>query len=321
MRFLFTASAAVVIFFQPCLLLAGMIETARLTEATTEAGIAPARGIGRFAADRSSAAAAKEPAGERAQGHEHDGKCCALKLVKCNLVIVYGKAAGKDHETVKNQLRDSAIFETLVEHLNAFIELPSELKLRLAMLGEENAYYDSEKKEIIISYELLKYFSDLVDLHQDMNDDEKAELFVDLVFFVTLHELGHALVDIFDLPITGKEEDVADQLASWIILKTFGDDDHRAVLSLVNASEWFVAEFDASAIKVEDLEFAGSHSLDPQRFYNIIAWAYGFNPDAAVAALGADIGEFLTDERIESAAFEFERIDRSFAVLLKKYLK
>jgi len=321
MKFLFTASAAVVIFFQPCFLLAGMLDTAGLTEATTEAEIARARGVGRFAADRSSAAAVKAPPVESTQGHAHHGKCCAFKLVKCNLVIVYGKADGKDHEAVKNQVRDSAIFETLVEHLNFFIELPSELKLRLAMLGEENAYYDPEKKEIIISYELLKYFSDLVDLQKDMNADEKAELFVDLVFFVTLHELGHALIDIFDLPVTGKEEDVADQIASWIILKTFGDDDHRAVLSLVNASEWFVAEFDASALKVEDLEFAGSHSLDPQRFYNVIAWAYGFNPDAAVAALGADIGEFLTDERIESAAVEFDRIDRSFAVLLKKYLK
>lgn len=320
MRFLF-AAAAVIFFLHPCFLFAGMLDTARLAETTAEAGIAPAGGVGRFAAERSSAAAVKEPAGERAHGHDRDGKCCALKLVKCNLVIVYGKTDGKDHEAVKSVVRDSAIFETLVEHLNSFIELPSELKLRLAMLGEENAYYDPEKKEIIISYELLKYFSDLVDLQKDMNAAGKAELFVDLVFFVTLHELGHALIDIFDLPITGKEEDVADQIASWIMLKTFGDDDHRAVLSLVNASEWFVAEFDASAVKVEDLEFAGSHSLDPQRFYNIIAWSYGFNPDAAVAALGADIGEFLTDERIESAAVEFDRIDRSFAVLLKKYLK
>lgn len=321
MKFIIAAAVAV-IFFQPCILLAGMLDTAMLAEATAEAGIAPARGVGRFAADRSCPApAGNEKSGECAHGHAHNGKCGALKLVKCNLVIVYGKAAGEDHQAIKNEVRDAVIFETLVEHLNSFIDLPSELKLRLAMLGEENAYYDAEKKEIIISYELLKYFSDLVDLHKDMSVDEKAELFVDLVFFVTLHELGHALIDIFDLPITGKEEDVADQIAAWIILKTFGGDDHRAVLSLVNASEWFVAEFDASAIKVEDLEFAGSHSLDPQRFYNIIAWAYGFNSDAAIAALGADIGEFLTDERIESAPVEFDRLDRSFAALLKKYLK
>lgn len=321
MRFFIAAAAAVVVFFQPGILSAGMLDTARPAEATAKAGVTPAGGVGRFVKENSPLPAGDEKNGGCAQGHAHGEKCGALKLVKCNLVIVYGRADGKDHQVVKDELRDSAIFETLVEHLNSFIELPSELKLRLAMLGEENAYYDSEKKEITISYELLKYFSDLVDSQKGMNVDEKAELFVDLVFFVALHELGHALIDIFDLPITGKEEDVADQIASWIILKTFGDDDHRAVLSLMNASEWFVAEFDASALKVEDLEFAGSHSLDPQRFYNIIAWAYGFNPDAAVAALGADIGEFLTDERIESAAVEFDRIDRSFAVLLKKYLK
>ena len=29
------------------------------------------------------------------------------------------------------------------------------------------------------------------------------------------HELGHALIDAWDLPITGREEDAADQLPTW----------------------------------------------------------------------------------------------------------
>ncbi|HOD40887.1 MAG TPA: DUF4344 domain-containing metallopeptidase [Candidatus Wallbacteria bacterium] len=254
-------------------------------------------------------------------GHVHGPQCGGHKIENSNLVIIYGKAGGEEYEVIKNEIKESQIFETLAQHLGLQIKLPAELKLKLCMAGEENAYYDSEKKEILISYELLRYFEKLVESQQGLSEDEKAELFVDLAFFVTLHELGHALIDIFDLPITGKEEDVADQLAAWIILKTFGDDDHQAVLALINASEWFVAEFDAGQIKAEDLEFAGSHSLDPQRFYNMITWAYGFNPNAATAALGSDIEELLPEERIEFAEAEFERMDKSFMTLLEKYLK
>ncbi|HOT77357.1 MAG TPA: DUF4344 domain-containing metallopeptidase [Candidatus Wallbacteria bacterium] len=247
--------------------------------------------------------------------------CNGHKIENSNLVIIYGKAGGEEYEDIKNDIKESQIFETLAEHLGIQIKLPAELKIKLCMVGEENAYYDSEKKEILISYELLRYFEKLVESQQELSEDEKAELFVDLAFFVTLHELGHALIDIFDLPITGREEDVADQLASWIILKTFGDDDHQAVLALINASEWFVAEFDEETIKAEDLEFADSHSLDPQRFYNMITWAYGFNPNAATAALGSDIEELLPEERINFAEDEFSRMDKSFTTLLEKYLK
>lgn len=330
MRFFSVLCAA--IFFSVLLFygssFAGMLDTAGLSAETSGAALSkpsgvygPAGATGALPAAGNDARVEGSATDKPRSGCGHGENCRGHRLVRSNLVIVYGKAAGAGHEEIKKAVADSAIFETLVEHLADFIELPSELKIRLLMLGEENAYYDPAKKEILISYELLKQFSDMVDSSGGMSDDEKAELFVDIAFFVTLHELGHALIDIFDLPITGREEDVADQLASWFILKTFGDDDHQAVLALVNASEWFVSGFLDPKTKVEDIEFADGHSLDPQRFYNIIAWAYGFNPDAAAAAIGGEISDFLPEERIEAAAAEFERLDRSFGVLLEKYLK
>lgn len=36
--------------------------------------------------------------------------------------------------------------------------------------------------------------------------------------FFMLHEVGHALIASYDLPITGSEEDAADQFAAWWLI-------------------------------------------------------------------------------------------------------
>lgn len=61
------------------------------------------------------------------------------------------------------------------------------------------------------------------------------------VFFAFLYELGHALVDQLELPVTGKEEDAVDQLAAVILdegaqqgrdrEQTRGESEHRQELS------------------------------------------------------------------------------------------
>jgi Zn-dependent peptidase ImmA (M78 family) len=38
------------------------------------------------------------------------------------------------------------------------------------------------------------------------------------VSLVFLHELGHALLDVLQIPILGREEDASDQLATYMLL-------------------------------------------------------------------------------------------------------
>ena len=84
--------------------------------------------------------------------------------------------------------------------------------------------------------------------------------------FYTLHEVGHALIDILALPITGREEDVADQMATFLLI---GGKEGM----ILDAAESFYT--DLSTIQVADLPFEDVHSLDPQRFFNILCWTYG----------------------------------------------
>jgi hypothetical protein len=276
------------------------------------------------AAGESKGASVSPSAGVSEQGvhiHSNSGDCCGYELQNSNILIVYENPGNKNFKKLKEEIAGSEIFENLVRRLALYIALPSEIKVRLCSLGKKKVCYDAEKKEILVAYELLEYFAGLLESEEESSEDEKAALFADLVFFITLHELGRAFIDIFNLPVTGKEEDAADLIASWIILKSYGDQDHQAVISLVNASQWLVYKSDASRLKAGEVEFAGCHSLDPQRFFNMITWAYGFNPNAVNAVLWEHIERVLPEERIEDAAAEFESIDGSFTILLKKYLK
>ena len=70
------------------------------------------------------------------------------------------------------------------------------------------------------------------------------------------HELGHALSNVLDLPITGKEEDAVDQLSTFLLAE--GDDDNEA--SALNGAYWFLLEAQQRGPIVKRL-FADEHSL------------------------------------------------------------
>ena len=59
---------------------------------------------------------------------------------------------------------------------------------------------------------------------------------------IVLHEVGHALVDIHDLPVTGLEEDAVDQFSALIQSRTYGgyDPDYEAgQIMMLDVAEWW----------------------------------------------------------------------------------
>ena len=86
--------------------------------------------------------------------------------------------------------------------------------------------------------------------------------------FVLYHELGHALIDLLHLDYAGREEDVADQVATSMIL---GLPPANAKLVLSGVL-WFFEKRDSI---ISDDVLADEHLLDKQRYYNVMCWAYG----------------------------------------------
>ena len=70
--------------------------------------------------------------------------------------------------------------------------------------------------------------------------------------------------------------------------------------------------------QVADGDFADSHSLDQQRYFNMVCWVYGSDP-LRQAPLAEDAG--LPPTRAESCDAEYARIDASWSKLLAPYMR
>lgn len=215
-----------------------------------------------------------------------------------------------------DEARAEQVFETLAENINAVFDLPRDLVLRVEDCGEANAYYDPENSAILVCGELLPEFRDLA-AAMEPDRDAALTLAYDNLMFTVYHELGHALVDILDLPITGREEDVADQAAVWLMLETL--DEGEGLQAVLGSADFFAAQSEAA--RGDDPAFWDSHGLDAQRFHNILCWAWGFDPDQAAAALGQDLERLLPEERRQYCAEEYARMHNSFLTLLGKHLR
>jgi Putative metallopeptidase len=142
------------------------------------------------------------------------------------------------------------------------------------------------------------------------DDDEKWDFALNAMIHILHHEIGHALIDQFAIPVIGQEEDAADGFATVAILETY--DDPQPIL-LDAASSWF-AMHDEAAAAGDDPQYFDTHDLDIQRAYRIICVAHGYDPDKfADAAKEAE----LPDDRLETCADDANQAVESWDTLLQ----
>ncbi len=125
--------------------------------------------------------------------------------------------------------------------------------------------------------------------------------------FALMHELGHALSDVLALPVTGREEDAVDQLATVLLQQQGPAGDSLAF----GAVGWFISN--ARAGQLDSLAFADDHGLDLQRAYNIICWIYGRDPARYPEIVSQ---ELLPEHRRRRCEAEYRRLTTSWERLL-----
>lgn len=226
--------------------------------------------------------------------------------------VLFEPAKEPDHAALRRILRESRVFEEIAQSLNGELALPHDLPIFFSECGEVNAYYDPEAKHIRVCYELVS------SLAQEFSQLSLSEEDVDratwqTTFFVLYHELGHALIDILNLPATGKEEDAADQLATLVLIAS-GDEGEDAALK---AASWFLVQ-GLQKTDIEELPFWDEHSLDLQRFYNIVCWIYGRNPDRHEDLVKEG---YLPEERAERCEGDYQKVAASWSSLLSPHQK
>lgn len=209
----------------------------------------------------------------------------ANAAAKAKVEVTYLPADSPVSENGLLWLKQLNYLEAIAEAVETSIRLPKPLNLVGQPCGEPNAFYvreGSDARSIVICYELV----DLIvrqaekakgpDRRKKLPEESRALLAFGAVTFVTLHEMGHALIDILDLPVTGREEDVADQIATFLSLHDLKDEEeHEFALWTVVGGSWF---FDMLSGQRLHSHLAAEHSLDEQRLYNVACWTYGSDP-------------------------------------------
>ncbi len=140
--------------------------------------------------------------------------------------------------------------------------------------------------------------------------DDRALFVIGNTLFTVYHELGHALIDLLDLPVIGREEDAVDGFAAVTMIPSEPDAVRDALIVAV-ADGWRL-QSDAGYGGGGPV-YWGEHALDEQRHFAIVCLMVGSDQEGFYDfALEAG----LPDERIDSCQDDFARMDKGWRRVL-----
>jgi hypothetical protein len=213
----------------------------------------------------------------------------------------------EQHQELVQAMTEGGVLDEVAKAVNAIFVIPQDVGLKFLECGESNAYFSSEDMEISMCIELWEdMYSTLAESYPD--EDERQTAVVGAFMAILMHEVGHALVAVLDLPITGREEDAVDQLAAWVLIEA---DDAESVLS--SAATYYTAEEEAN-----DDDLSDEHSLNQQRYFNMVCWVYGSDTEKH-ADLLEDWG--LPESRADQCESEYQTLRNAWSRLLKDHLR
>ncbi|WP_245602678.1 DUF4344 domain-containing metallopeptidase [Gloeothece verrucosa] len=225
--------------------------------------------------------------------------------------VAYVPVEQKNYKLLEKVFVQSKFFENLAQSLNQIFVLPSNITIVLSECGQANAFYSPEHQAIIMCYELVEDFA-VFSAKYARTDEELFNATLGGTMYVFIHELGHALIHVLDLPVLGKEEDAVDQLAV-IIASQAGD--FGELMAIIPATQYLLNSNETQATNVA---YWDEHSLDIQRYYQIICLFYGSNPEkyTDLARLAR-----LPEERAQKCPIEYQKSYNNWTRLLQPHLR
>ena len=201
---------------------------------------------------------------------------------------------------------------TLESLLNRLYRLPNDVNIVFQDCGKVNASYNPNTRELVFCYELIEYLAEFWRERTDTKADWSLRL-GSSIYFILYHEVGHAVVDVNDVPITGMEEDAVDQFSSLYFLSYAPDLADQMLATMLVFFMWHGGFKTVS----QDFKFWDEHSFDMQRYYNIACWMYGSNPSQYSWLV---TGDTLPKERADRCPSEFKQIQKSWNEILRPYV-
>jgi hypothetical protein len=237
----------------------------------------------------------------------------AFAASKVNRVKVsYEPPENPAHQQIYTDLKQRGALEKLQKFLSP-VRLPKTLRISLEGCdGEADAFY--EEGAITICYEFIDEL--IKNMPQDPLPSGIAPIdtVIGPVFEVALHEFAHALFDMLELPVFGREEDAADQVAAYTLLQ-FGESESRRLIA-GTAYAYNMDERKIDPCRSRE-DYAEAHGTPAQRFFNVLCIAYG-----ADTKLFGDIvsNGYLPKSRAEYCEEEYEQVQDAVDLLIVPHI-
>jgi hypothetical protein len=238
-----------------------------------------------------------------------------------NIRITYEPPKNPDHQKLYETLMEHQVLE-MMQHMLSPFRFPVEVNIRTMGcdgLADFWFSYDDSVPTVHMCYELL----------QQIMKSKPAEptpvlkiaphdVVVGQFLFWSLHEMGHAVYHIFEVPLFGREEDAADEFAVYLMLHFGKDQAHRWVEGGAYAQHQFLEGFKENPEVQKRLEyFSGIHGTPEQRFYNELCLAYGADPVLFADVVGSGL---LPKTRADHCAHEYETFDYAFKSMVRPHI-
>jgi len=232
--------------------------------------------------------------------------------------VVYTPPSNELHQPLYERLKREQWLERMQAVLQVF-RMPREVTLKVEGCGEVDAYFT--RRTVAVCYEYLQVVVRRIEAGQLPAWVDREEALAGAFVDAMLHEYAHALIEHLKIPVLGREEDAADQMAAHLMLMLGGKDAAGLVRGTAHLYLSWISYFQSRPSSVLSTgapsREARAHPTAAQRLYNIVCLAYGADR-ATYQALATAID--LPESRAEDCAEEYDRLAHAYRTLLGPHL-
>lgn len=233
---------------------------------------------------------------------------CARK--QTGFVLNFESATTPENQRIQTLLEQDNL-NLVLDGLNAAFKIPRLVPVVFTEGSEQAVYRDGE---IIICYDFLADIDEALKADYP-KPEERNLILMGEAHFVLYHEVGHAMVDMFEIPVVGREEDAVDGLATILAVSVL----KRPELA-VGAALAFDSQDDPNK-DFDQQDYWDVHSLDTQRYYNILCWVHGGAPEMCDDLVAKLVPEDWFESRAGECEHEFEKLRKNWGKLLEPHFK
>jgi Putative metallopeptidase len=227
--------------------------------------------------------------------------------------FLYSEPKASFFKPIYERYKRRELLEQLKQFLSPLI-LPANVTLRITTkeCGETNSWWSGIKDGLFLCYEWADFAERIAPREMTEEGMTREDAVLGAFLQVTFHELGHGMFEIYDIPMFGREEDAADQMAGFILAQ-FGEGVARRTLPAA-AYLW---QKDAESSRWRRDTFSDEHGHPLQRAYNYMCMAYGAAPGAFQYYVDKGL---LPKARAANCKREFEQITNAFVTTMTPHI-